>query len=134
MHWCSDPLRARPPEQPIRLRAIVIDVCDRAIITWSATTAGVFGAMVRDLMIACVERRVGTSKAPIEWLSNNAAYIAKDTLDAATALRLRPCFTPVGSQEVKRHLRGFVETFKRDNARLTILPDAEKVIRLSLVR
>jgi len=40
--------------------------------------------MVRDLMVACVERRFGISKTahPVEWLSDNgSAYIAKDTLD-----------------------------------------------------
>ena len=39
------------------------------------------GEMVRDLMVACVERRFGISKAahPVEWLSDNgSAYIAKD--------------------------------------------------------
>jgi hypothetical protein len=47
-------------------------------------------------MIVCVERRFGTSKAPhlVEWLSDNgSAYIAKDTLDTATALSLQLCFT-----------------------------------------
>ena len=56
---------------------------------WLATSAGISGEMVRDLMIACVERRFGISKAahPVEWLSDNgSAYIAKDTLDTATAL------------------------------------------------
>jgi hypothetical protein len=41
-----------------------IDACDREVIAWSATTAGISGEMVRDLMIVCVERRFGTSKTP----------------------------------------------------------------------
>ena len=44
----------------------------------------VSGEMVRDLMIAAVERRFGTAKAPhkIEWLSDNgSAYTAKPTAD-----------------------------------------------------
>jgi hypothetical protein len=55
-----------------------------AIASWLATSAGISGEMVRDLMIACVERRFGISKAahPVQWLSDNgSAYIAKDTLD-----------------------------------------------------
>jgi putative transposase len=58
--------------------------------------------MLRDLMVACVERRFGISKAapPVEWLSVNGI---------AEAL---------------------VKTFKRDDARLLILPDAETVIAL----
>ena len=58
--------------------------------------------MVRDLMVACVERRFGISKAPhaVEWLSDNgSAYIAKDTLDTATALGLNLRFT----QSVRRN-------------------------------
>jgi putative transposase len=50
-----------------------IDACDREIIAWSATTAGISGEMVRDLIVACVKRRFGISKAPqaVEWLSDN---------------------------------------------------------------
>ena len=46
---------------------------------WLPTSAGISGEMVRDLMIACAERRFGISKAahPVEWLSDNGtAYIA----------------------------------------------------------
>ena len=60
-----------------------IDACDREIIAWSATTAGVSGEMVQDLMLACVERRFGSlhTPCPVEWLSDNgSAYIAKDVL------------------------------------------------------
>ena len=88
----------------------------------------------RDLMIACVERRFGISKAahPVEWLyvSNGSAYICKDTLDTATALGLKLCFTPVRSPQSNGIAEAFVKTFKRDYARLSILPDAETVIAL----
>jgi transposase InsO family protein len=52
-----------------------IDACDREIIAWSATTAGISGEIVRDLMVACVERRFGISKTPqaVEWLSDNGS-------------------------------------------------------------
>src|SRR5262249_47217204 len=66
-----------------------IDACDREIIAWPATTAGISGEMVRDLMVACVERRFGISKTPyaVEWLSDNgSAYVAKGMPDIATAL------------------------------------------------
>ena len=89
--------------------------------------------MVRDLMVACIERQFGISKAahPVEWLSDNgSAYIAKDTLDTATALGLKLCFTPVRSPESNGIAEAFVKTFKRDYARLSILPDAETVIAL----
>jgi putative transposase len=110
-----------------------IDACDRDIIAWSATTTGISGEMVRDLMVACVERRFGISKAPqaVEWLSDNgSAYIAKNTLDTATALGLNLCFTPVCSPESNGVAEAFVKTFKRDYARLSILQDTSTVIML----
>jgi putative transposase len=84
-------------------------------------------------MIVCVERRFGTSKAPhlVEWLSGNGStYVAKDTLDAATALSLQLCFTPVRSPQSNGIGEAFVKTFRRDYARLSILPDAATVIAL----
>jgi transposase InsO family protein len=79
----------------------------------------------------------GTGKAPhlVEWLSDNgSAYIAKDTLDTATALGLQLCFTPVRSPESNGIAEAFVKTFKRDYARLSILPDAATVIALEFLR
>ena len=84
-------------------------------------------------MVACVERRFGISKAPqaVEWLSDNgSAYIAKNTLDTATALGLNLCFTPVCSPESNGVAEAFVKTFKRDYARLSILQDTSTVIML----
>ena len=83
---------------------------DREIIASSATTAGISGETAPDLMVACVERRFGISKAPqaVEWLSDNgSAYIAKNTLDTASALALNLGFTPVRSTE----LNGIAEAF-----------------------
>jgi transposase InsO family protein len=53
----------------------------------------------------------------VEWLSDNgSAYIAKDTLDTATALGLRLYFTPLRSPESNGIAEAFVKTFKRDYA------------------
>ena len=98
--------------------SFAIDACDREVMAWLATSAGISGEMVRDLMVACVERRFGISKAvhPVEWFSDNgSAYIAKDTLDTATALGLKLCFTPVRSPESNGIAEAFVKTFKRDH-------------------
>ena len=58
------------------------------------------------------------------------AIDATDTLDTATALGLKLCFTPVRSPESNGIAEAFVKTFKRDYARLSLLPDAETVIAL----
>lgn len=133
VRWCSDHFELACRNGEIVRVLFAIDACDREIIAWSATTAGISGEMVRDLMIACVERRFGASRTPypVEWLSDNgSAYIAKDTLDTATALGLPLCFTPVRSPESNGIAEAFVKTFKRDYARLSILPDAASVIAL----
>ena len=63
-------------------------------------------------------------------LRARCSYIAKDTLDTATALGLTLCFTPIRSPESNGIAEAFVKTFKRDYARLSILPDAETIIAL----
>ncbi|MGB8396087.1 MAG: IS3 family transposase [Pseudolabrys sp.] len=133
IRWCSDHFELACRNGEIVRVLFAIDACDREVMGWLATSAGISSEMVRDLMIACVERRFGISKAahPVEWLSDNgSAYIAKDTLDTATALGLKLCFTPVRSPESNGIAEAFVKTFKRDYARLSILPDAETVIAL----
>jgi putative transposase len=62
---------------------------------------------------------------------NGSAYVAKDTLDIATALGLKLCFTPVRSPESNGIAEAFVKTFRRDYTRLSILPDAATVITLA---
>jgi putative transposase len=51
-------------------------------------------------------------------------------LDTATALGLQLCFTPVRSPESNGIAEALAKTFKRDYARLSILPDAATVIAL----
>ena len=133
VRWCSDHLELHCRDRSIVRVLFAIDACDREIIAWSATTGGVSGEMVRDLMVACVERRFGATRTshPVEWLSDNgSAYIAKETAHTATALGLRLAFTPVRSPESNGISEAFAKTLKRDYARLAILPDAETVIRL----
>jgi putative transposase len=70
--------------------AFGLDTCDREAITWTATTSGIAGEQVRDLMVEAVERRFGSvTHAPhaIEWLTDNGrAYTAHDTVAHADAL------------------------------------------------
>ena len=87
--------------------------------------------MVRNLMLACVEARFGTCRAPhpVQWLADNgSAYAARDTLDFAAALSLQPCFTPVRSPESNGISEAFVKTLKRDYARIQPRPDALTVL------
>ncbi len=133
VRWCSDHFELPCRDGSVVRVLFAIDACDREIIAWSATTAGISGEMVRDLMVVCVERRFATTKAPIqvEWLSDNgSAYIAAQTSDTASALGLRLAFTPVRSPESNGISEAFVKTLKRDYARHYILPDAATAIAL----
>ena len=133
VRWCSDHLELHCRDGAVVRVLFAIDACDREIIAWSATTGGVSGEMVRDLMVACVERRFGATRTPhpVEWLSDNgSAYIAKPTRETATALGLHLAFTPVRSPQSNGISEAFVKTLKRDYAKLTILPDAKAVISL----
>ena len=65
-----------------------------------ATTAGISGEMIRDMMVQCVEQRFGDVRAPhrVQWLTDNGSIFAADrTIEIAVALNLEPCFTPVES-------------------------------------
>ena len=63
--------------------AFALDCCDREAMGFVATTEGIKGEDVQDLMVAAVEHRFGrVNRLPetIEWLTDNGSgYIAPDT-------------------------------------------------------
>jgi putative transposase len=68
--------------------AFVLDYHDREVIAWLATTAGISGEMIRDMMIECVERRFGGSRAPhkVQWLTDSRSiFAAYKTMNIALA-------------------------------------------------
>ena len=72
--------------------------------------------MIRDMMIECVERRFGGSRAPhkVQWLTDNGSiFAAYKTMDIALALNLEPCFTP---SKVRRATAWQRPSSKRSNA------------------
>ena len=91
--WSSDVLEIGCWNGEVVRVAFAIDTCDREIIAWHATTGGISGEMVRDLMLACVERRFAAIRAPypVQWLADNgSAYTAAETLVFAAALASLP--------------------------------------------
>jgi putative transposase len=110
--------------QPERLQRL-------QVIGWTATTAGLSGEMIRDMMVSCVEARFGSPRAPhrVQWLSDNGSiYAAAKTIDIALALNLDPCFTPVESPESNGIAEAFVKMFKRDYVRVNPIPNAEAAL------
>src|SRR5262245_12596660 len=98
-----------------------------------ATTGGIAGEDVRDLMVAAVEYRFGqVNRLPvtIEWLSDNGScYVAGDTRSFARDIGLEPRTTPLESPQSNGMAEAFVRTIKRDYVRVSPRPDAETVMR-----
>lgn len=131
--WCSDGLEIAA-ENGERVRvAFALDCCDREAMSYVATTAGITGEDVRDLMVAAVEHRFGAvNQLPslIEWLTDNGScYVARDTRRFARELGLVPKTTPLESPQSNGMAEAFVRTLKRDYVRVSVLPDAESVMR-----
>jgi putative transposase len=131
--WCSDTLEFACWNGEVVRVAFALDCHDREIIGWLASTAGISGEMIRDMMVGCVEKRFGAIRAPhpVQWLSDNGSiFAAYKTLDIAAALNLVPCFTPVESPESNGMAEAFVKTFKRDYVRVNPIPDAAAALAL----
>lgn len=132
--WCSDGFEVRCDNgQRVRV-AFSLDCCDREIMSYVATTGGISGDMVRDLMIEAIESRFGSvdnMPDPIEWLSDNGSpYTATDTREMAGYLRLLACTTPYRSPESNGMAEAFVKTFKRDYVSIHEVPDALSLMEL----
>ncbi|BCL95232.1 hypothetical protein MAFF211479_49340 (plasmid) [Ralstonia solanacearum] len=68
--WCSGGVEFRCDDgTPLRV-TFALDCCDREAISWAATTGGHSSEVVRDVMLAAVEQRFGTTQAEqrIGWL------------------------------------------------------------------
>ncbi len=74
LRWCSDAFEVGC-ENGERVRvAFALDCCDREAMSYVATTGGIGGEEVRDLMVGAVEHRFGpVNRLPrtIEWLTDN---------------------------------------------------------------
>jgi transposase InsO family protein len=89
LRWSSDGLEIPCWNGEVVRLAFAIDTHDREVMAWVATTGGISGEMVRNLMLACVEQRFAALRAPhpVQWLADNgSAYAAHDTRDFAVAL------------------------------------------------
>ncbi len=114
--WCADGFDIPCWNGETVRVAFSLDTCDREAIAWTASTAGISGEMVRDIMLLSLERRFKSYRAPhrIEWLADNGSgFTAVETIDFALAVGLRPCFTPVRSPESNGMAEAFVKSFKR---------------------
>lgn len=132
LRWCSDAFEiACWNGERVRV-AFSMDCCDREIMSYVATTGGICGDMVRDLMAEAIEARFGAvDQLPtkIQWLSDNGpAYIARETQNFARMMGMEVCTTPYYSPESNGMAESFVKTFKRDYVHMNPLHDAKTVL------
>jgi len=132
LRWCSDGFEIGCDNgEKVRV-AFALDCCDREVLGHVATTEGIKGEDVQDLMITAVEYRFGpVTRLPetIEWLSDNGSgYITHDTKSLAREMGLEPRTTPVQSPQSNGMAEALVRTIKRDYARVSPIPDARTVL------
>jgi putative transposase len=130
--WCSDGFEiACDNRERVRV-AFSLDCCDREAMSWVATTGGITGEMVRDLMVEAIEARCDGAlpEQPIEWLTDNGSpYIARDTRSFAREIGLEPLTTAIRSPQSNGMAEAFVKTFKRDYVQRMDRSDAITVMR-----
>ena len=133
MRWCSDAFTIQCWNGDRVHVAFSLDTCDREVLSYVASTVGLDGAAIRDLMLQSVEYRFG--KKPIlphkiQWLSDNGPqYTAKQTVYFGRALGFEICTTPAYSPESNGMSEAFVKIFKRDYAWFGDLSDAQTVMK-----
>jgi transposase InsO family protein len=100
--------------------AFALDCCDREAMSFVATTGGITGEDVRDLLVAAFEHRFGRVNrlpADIEWLTRRFAR----------EVGLVPCTTPLESPQSNGMAEAFVRTLlprpgRRDRAAPASIP------------
>lgn len=132
VRWCSDGFEFRCDNgEPVRA-TFALDCCDREAMSWAATSGGQTGDLVRNVMLAAVERRFGQAAParPIEWLTDNGSpYVAHKTRQFARDLGLTPLTTPVCSPQSNGMAESFVKTIKRDYIAFMPKPDARTAMQ-----
>ena len=131
MRWCSDGFGIHCWNGDTVYVAFSLDTCDREAMRYIASTRGIDGAMIRDLMLETVEHRFGEPKAPhkLQWLSDNGpCYTAHKTVSFGRSLGFDICTTPPYCPESNGMAEAFVKTIKRDYAYVSDLSDAQTVL------
>lgn len=118
MRWCSDIFGIQCFNGERVFVGFSLDTCDREAISYVASTIGIDGQLIRDLILESVERRFGkVNKLPhsIQWLSDNGScYVARETVLFARGIGFDVCTTPAYSPQSNGMAEAFVKTFKRD--------------------
>lgn len=130
--WCSDCFSVQCFNGDRVHVAFALDTCDREVMSYVASTIGIDGAAIRDLMVDCLEARFGKIKKlpyKVQWLSDNGPqYTSHDTVHFGRSIGLDVRTTPSYSPESNGMAEALVKTFKRDYVWFGDLKDAATVM------
>lgn len=130
--WCSDAFFITCDNGERVQVAFSLDTCDREAMRYIASTKGIDGEMIRDLMTETMLYRFGeVSQLPrkVQWLSDNGScYTSGKTVRFGRSIGLEVCTTAPYSPESNGMAEAFVKTFKRDYVWLGDLSSAAKVV------
>jgi len=129
--WCSDSFSIQCANGERVHVAFSIDSCDREVMRYIASTIGIDGKAIRDLMLETVEYRFGSPlvPVPVQWLSDNGScYTARETVAFGKQLGLDIRTTLPYSPESNGMAEAFVKTFKRDYVWFGDLKNAQTVM------
>ena len=133
LRWCSDGFEITCDNAEKVRVAFALDCCDREAVGHVATTEGIKGEDVRDLMVAAVEQRFGPDQSTASddrmadrqrlllCLWRNTQVRPRDRLRADDDSR--------GKSAINGMAEAFVRTIKRDYVRVNPTPDAQTVMR-----
>ena len=129
--WCSDSFSIQCQNGERVHVAFSLDTCDREAMRYIASTIGIDGQAIRDLMLETIEYRLGQAftEKPVQWLTDNGScYTAKETVAFGKRLGLDIRTTLPYSPESNGMAEAFVKTFKRDYVCFGDLKDAKTVV------
>ena len=133
MRWCSDGFGLQCSNGEQVQVAFALDCCDREVISWTASSRGITGRMISDLLAQSIQARfgAGTTRVPhrIQWLTDNGpCYVSREAVTFARASGFEVCTTPPYSPQSNGMAEALVKTIKRDYAYVTDLPSATAVL------
>lgn len=132
LRWCSDSFRIQCWNGDRLEIVFSLDCHDREAIRWIASSKGIDGQTVRDLMTESAESRFPDLKVlphKIQWLTDNGpGYVAEETVLFGRSLGFEICTTAPYSPESNGMAEAFVKTFKRDYVAFGDLSSAERVL------
>lgn len=132
LRWCTDIFQIRCWNGDLVRVAFSLDCCDREAMRYVASSSGIDGSLIRDLMTETLEYRFGpVRRTPhkIQWLSDNGPqFVSHETIEYGRALGFEMCTSPAYCPESNGMAEAFVKRFKRDYVYVNKLEDARSVM------